>query len=50
MNTNNSNEVQCPVCKIPLQDGVCPRCGMKEEDIKDAVPVDDDEAEEETPV
>lgn len=33
----NPEEKMCPMCNVPMVNGVCPECGMKAEDIKEDV-------------
>ena len=39
-------EVMCPVCNVPMVDGVCPQCGMKAEEV---TPAPEEVTEEPTP-
>ncbi len=30
----DGEQEMCPMCKVPMVNGVCPKCGMKAEDMK----------------
>ncbi len=35
MEETNNEEIICPKCKIPMENGVCPVCDMRAIDIED---------------
>lgn len=46
---DESKEVMCPTCNVPMVDGACPQCGMKAEEVVPAPEVAEEAGEEPTP-